>query len=176
MPRAEIKIDASALKGLLSLMEHIDSKVKRKGLKKALSEAGSLIVTDAKSIVRRKHSILLNALGSKEKVVLRKDNQYAFSVIGPERRAGQKINGVERIPTKYAHFVEYGTAAHPSGKGDLTSEILLKRKNATRKAQGSIHPGSAPFPFLRRAWDGNKAKALDVIGTILKDAIDEGSA
>ena len=176
MPRAIINIDASALKNLLNLMEHIDTKVKRAGLKKALREAGALIVTDAKSSVRRKYSILYDAIGSKEKVVLRKGNQFAFSVIGAGRRQGQKIGGVERIPTKYAHFVEYGTAAHPTGKNDLTNEILLKRKGAKAKAQGSIHPGSAPFPFLRRAWDSNKTRAIDVISQVLTDTINEGSS
>ena len=175
MPRAEIRIDASALKGLLTVMEHIDNKVKRAGLKKALKDAGALVINDAKSIVKRKHSILYDSLGSKEKVVLRKGNQFAFSVIGATRRAGQKIGGIEKIPTKYAHLVEYGTAPHPIGKNDVTSEVLLKRKNVSRKAQGSLHPGSRPFPFLRRAWEGNKAKALDVIAKVLKDTIDEGS-
>ena len=74
MPRAEIRIDASSLKGLLTLMEHIDDKVKRSGLKKALKNAGSLVINDAKSIVRRKHSILYNSLASKEKVILRTGN------------------------------------------------------------------------------------------------------
>jgi len=88
----------------------------------------------------------------------------------------EKIGGVEKIPTKYAHFVEFGTAPHPAGKGDLTNETLLSRKGAKRKAQGAIHPGSAPFPFLRRAWDGNKIKAIDVIAKVLTDTIQEGSA
>ena len=176
MPRAEIRIDSSSLKGLLNLMEHINDKVKRAGLKKALHEAGALVVNDAKSIVRRKYSILHDAIGSKEKVVLRKGNQFGFSVIGAERRAGRTIGGVDRIPTKYAHFVEYGTAAHPTGKNDLTNDILLKRKGAKAKAQGSIHPGSAPSPFLRRAWDNNKTKAIDVMGKILNDTINEGAS
>jgi len=176
MPRAAIKIDASALKNLLNLMEHIDTKVKRAGLKKALHEAGALIVTDAKSSVRRKYSILYDAIGSKEKVVLRKGNQFGFSVIGAERRAGRTIGGFDRIPTKYAHFVEYGTAAHPTGKNDLTNEILLKRKGSKAKAQGAIHPGSAPFPFFRRAWDSNKTKAIDVMAKVLNDTINEGSS
>jgi HK97 gp10 family phage protein len=176
MPRAAINIDASALKGLLNLMEHINDKVKRSGLKKALHEAGALIVTDAKSSVRRKYSILHDSIGSKEKVVLRKGAQFGYSVIGAERRAGRIIGGVERIPTKYSHFVEYGTAAHPTGKNDLTNEILLKRKGAKAKAQGAIHPGSAPFPFLRRAWDSNKTKAIDVMAKVLHDTINEGSS
>ena len=176
MPRAVINIDASSLKNLLNLMEHIDTKVKRAGLKKALREAGALIVTDAKNSVRRKYSILYDSLGSKEKVVLRKGNQFGFSVIGAERRAGRIIGGVDRIPTKYAHFVEYGTAAHPTGKNDLTNDILLKRKGAVRKAQGSLHPGSAPFPFLRKAWDSNKTKAIDVMGKVLNDTINEGAS
>lgn len=176
MPRAAINIDASSLKGLLNLMEHINDKVKRAGLKKALHEAGALVVNDAKSIVRRKYSILYDSLGSKEKVVLRKGNQFGFSVIGAERRAGRNIGGVDRVPTKYAHFVEYGTAAHPTGKNDLTNEVLLKRKGAVGKAQGKIHPGSAPTPFLRRAWDSNKTKAIDVMGKILNDTINEGAS
>lgn len=176
MPRAEIKIDSSSLKGLLTLMEHIDAKVKRKGLKKALKNAGALVVDDAKNIVRRKHSILYNSIASKEKVILRKGNQFAFAVIGATRRAGQKIGGVDRIPTKYAHFVEYGTAPHPSGKNDLTNKTLLGRKGAKRKAEGSLHPGSAPFPFLRKAWLGNKDKALDVIAKVLSDTINEGAS
>lgn len=176
MPRASINIDASSLKGLLNLMEHINDKVKRAGLKKALSDASALIVGDAKNIVRRKNSVLHDSISSKQKVILRKGNQFAFSVIGATRRASKKIAGVEQIPTKYAHFVEYGTAAHPSGKGDLTNETLLGRKGAKRKAQGSIHPGSAPFPYLRRAWDSNKTKALDVISQVLTDTINEGSA
>ena len=109
-------------------------------------------------------------------MVLRKGNQFGFSVIGAERRAGRTIGGVDRIPTKYSHFVEYGTAAHPTGKNDLTNEILLKRKGSKAKAQGAIHPGSAPFPFLRRAWDSNKTKAIDVMGKILNDTINEGSS
>lgn len=176
MPRAAINIDASSLKGLLNLMEHINDKVKRAGLKKALHEAGALVVNDAKNSVRRKYSILYDSLGSKEKVVLRKGNQFGFSVIGAERRAGRNIGGVQRIPTKYAHFVEYGTAAHPTGKNDLTNEVLLKRKGAVRKAQGTLHPGSAPFPFLRKAWDNNKTKAIDVMGKILNDTINEGAS
>lgn len=176
MPRAEIKIDASSLKGLLNLMEHIDAKVKREGLKKALKDASALVVNDAKNIVRRKHSILYNAIASKEKVILRKGNQFAFSVIGATRRAGQKIGGIDRIPTKYAHFVEYGTAPHPSNKNDLTNKTLLGRKGAKQKAEGGLHPGSAPFPFLRRAWSGNKDKALDVIAKVLGDTINEGAS
>jgi len=176
MPRAEIRIDSSSLKGLLSLMEHIDTKVKREGLKNALQAAGKIVVTAAIKRVSIKHRVLQNALDIREKVVLKKSEQYAYAVIGPRRRAGVKIGKLEHIPTKYAHFVEYGTAAHPIGAGDVTNELLLTRKDKDYKAEGKMHPGGRPKPYLRPAWDETKDQALNIIAAILGEAVDKGAA
>lgn len=176
MPRAEIRIDASSLKGLLTLMEHIDTKVKREGLKNALQAAGKIVVAAAIRRVAIKHRVLQNALDVREKVVLKNSEQYAYAVIGPRRRAGVKIGKLEHIPTKYAHFVEYGTAAHPTGRDDVTNEELLKRKDKTYKASGKLHIGGRPKPYLRPAWDETKDRALNTIEAILGQIIDKGAA
>lgn len=176
MPRAEIRIDASSLKGLLTLMEHIDTKVKREGLKNALQAAGKIVVAAAIRRVAIKHRVLQNALDVREKVVLKNSEQYAYAVIGPRRRAGVKIGKLEHIPTKYAHFVEYGTAAHPTGRDDVTNEELLKRKDKTYKASGKLHIGGRPKPYLRPAWDETKDRALNTIEAILGQTIDKGAA
>lgn len=176
MPRAEIRIDSSSLKGLLTLMEHINTKVKREGLKNALQTAGKIVVAAAMRRVSIKYRVLYDALDIREKVVLKNSEQYAYAVIGPRRRAGRKIGKFERIPTKYAHFVEYGTAAHPIGAGDVTNEVLLTRKDKNYKAEGKMHPGGRPKPYLRPAWDETKDKALNIIATILGETIDKGAA
>lgn len=44
-----------------------------------------------------------------------------------------------------AHLVEFGTAPHVNGG----------------KFKGSHHPGTAPQPFMRPAWDGQKQAVLD---------------
>lgn len=176
MPRAEIRIDSSSLKGLLSLLEQIDTKVKRQGMKTALQAAGKIVVHAALKRVAVKHRVLQNALDVREKVVLKSSAQYAYAVIGPRRRAGVKIGKLEHIPTKYAHFVEYGTAKHPAGEGDVTNEILLQRKDKNYKSTGYMHPGGRPKPYLRPAWDETKDQALNIISAILGETIDKGAA
>lgn len=176
MPRAEIRIDASSLKGLLTLMEHIDTKVKREGLKKALHTAGKLMAAAAIRKVAVKYRVLQNAIDVREKVVLKNAEQYAYAVVGPRRRAGRKIGNLEHIPTKYAHFVEYGTAKHPAGEGDVTNEVLLQRKDKSYKSTGFMHPGGRPKPYLRPAWDETKDQALNVMAAILGDTVEKGAA
>ncbi|XQZ45688.1 HK97 gp10 family phage protein [Paracoccus yeei] len=60
----------------------------------------------------------------------------------------------------HAHLVEFGTAPH---------------KNAGLFA-GSQHPGTAPQPFARPAWDANKDEALQIIATELRAQIDKAVA
>lgn len=57
----------------------------------------------------------------------------------------------------YAHLVEFGTKPHI---------------NAGMFA-GSKHPGTAPRPFVRPAWDSNKDAAMQIIATELRVEIDK---
>lgn len=173
MPRAEIKIDTSSLKELVSLMENIDKKVRNKGLREALKAGKKIFLEAARMKVPKNYKVLLKSLGSREKFKFAKG--FAYSVLGAKRRQGRKIKGLERIPTKYAHLVEYGAAPHTIGRGDITSDILLQN-GRSYKSTGKMHPGAKPKPFLRPAWDENKTKILAEMEKVLKAAIEEGRA
>lgn len=59
----------------------------------------------------------------------------------------------DRAP--HAHLVEFGTAPHINGG----------------KFAGSKHPGTAPQPFVRPAWDATQDIALSIITTELRAQI-----
>ncbi|MFC3059512.1 HK97-gp10 family putative phage morphogenesis protein [Paenirhodobacter populi] len=61
------------------------------------------------------------------------------------------------VKAPYAHLVEFGTAPHKAGG-------MFK---------GADHPGTAPQPFIRPAWDGNKDEALRIISTEMRVLIDK---
>ena len=169
MPRAEIKIDTSSLSHLIKAMEELDRKVRNKALREALKAGRKVFIAAARSLVPTKYKVLKKSLGFREKFKFAKG--FAYSVVGPKRRAGRTIKGLERIPTKYAHLVEFGAAPHTIGRGDITSDILLAKKRKY-KSTGAMHPGAAPKPFLRPAWDNNKGKILAEMEKILKAAIE----
>lgn len=191
---SKIFIEAGALESLLKNMEHIDRHVKRVALAEALEAGAEIILDSARQKVKRASGHLANSLGMRKKIVLQKKAQYSYAVIGPIRRSyaatikrlhmnrsqrrQQKNSGTEELnsATQYSHFVEYGTAAHPIGSGDLTNETLLSRKGAVRKSQGAKHPGAKPQPFLRPAYDETKERVIKVMGDILADGIERGSS
>jgi HK97 gp10 family phage protein len=168
---SKIFIEAGALEGILKNMEHIDKYIKRVALADALEAGGEIILQAARAKAKRKSGHLANSLGLRKKIVLQKNAQYSYAVIGP-LRSTEAVNSA----TQYAHFVEYGTAAHPIGSGDLTNETLLGRKGAVRKAQGANHPGARPQPFLRPAYDETKDRVIKVMGDILADGVERGSS
>ena len=192
--RSKIFIEAGALESILKNMEHIDKYVKRVALADALEAGGEIILQAARQKVKRKSGHLANSLGMRKKIVLQKRAQYSYAVIGPLRRSyaatikrlhmtrsqrrQQTRSGAEAVnsATQYSHFVEFGTAAHPIGSGDLTNETLLGRKGATRKAQGANHPGARPQPFLRPAYDETKDRVIKIMGEILADGVERGSS
>lgn len=60
----------------------------------------------------------------------------------------------------HAHLVEFGTAPHINGG----------------RFAGSQHPGTAPRPFARPAWDANKDAALQNIAAELAAEINKAAA
>jgi HK97 gp10 family phage protein len=174
MPRAEIKMDTSSLNHLIKAMEELDRKVRNNALRKALKEGRSIYLKAARTLVPTKYKVLKKSLGFREKFKFAKG--FAYSVIGPKRRAGKTIKGLERIPTKYAHLVEFGTTPHSVNSGSKKGKGLLGiAKKIFNLFTGLPHPGSRPKPFLRPAWDQNKSKILSEMEKILKSAIEGGS-
>ncbi|MED4586669.1 HK97 gp10 family phage protein [Brevibacillus choshinensis] len=62
----------------------------------------------------------------------------------------------------YAHFVEFGTAAHATGKGSN-----LKRQ----KQHGRIHPGSDAQPFLVPAWEQERPQYIADMTKLVRDVV-----
>lgn len=60
----------------------------------------------------------------------------------------------------HAHFVEFGTKPH------INSGLFA----------GSQHPGTAPQPFIRPAWDATSGTALDLIGDVMRQEIMKAAA
>lgn len=60
----------------------------------------------------------------------------------------------------HAHLVEFGTAPHAAGG----------------MFAGAAHPGTAPQPFARPAWDAKKDEALEIVATELRAQIDKAIA
>ncbi|OJY34644.1 MAG: hypothetical protein BGP11_08490 [Rhodobacterales bacterium 65-51] len=64
------------------------------------------------------------------------------------------------VRAPHAHLVEFGTAPHINGG----------------KFAGSQHPGTAPQPFVRPAWDATQGRALVIITDQLRVQIDRAVA
>lgn len=63
------------------------------------------------------------------------------------------------VPAFYDHLVQGGTKGHRLGKGEsLGRESVRGRKAVVRTGQlrGGMHPGTAPNPYRKRAWEVSK--------------------
>lgn len=163
------------LTGTAELVKAIENALKKhdaKSVRKALMPAGKMIVDEARRRAptsRRAHSF---TTASGEKVTIQPGNlqrsiqilpvfrKLPFMVyVGPKvaRRNASKAS----VNAYYAHFVEYGTAAHNVGyKGKYVS------------AKGGEHPGAKMQPFMRPALDsvGNQAvsRAMEDIAKMIE--------
>lgn len=78
--------------------------------------------------------------------------------------SGDGVVGTGRNARRYAHLVEFGASPHTVGKGSA-----LKKKGKKAAAQfGILHPGHAPRPFMRPAWDTKQAEAAKQVETVAR--------
>lgn len=79
---------------------------------------------------------------------------FAYGVTPRGRTTLRKVKKGQRAqikPRKYAHLVEFGTAAHSVRKGSRKGSVPPKAKP---------HPGGQPRPFMRPALVGEAEKAV----------------
>lgn len=78
--------------------------------------------------------------------------------------SGDGVVSTGRNARRYAHLVEFGAAPHTVGKLSR-----LKKKGRRAAAQfGIMHPGHAPRPFMRPAWDTKQAEAAKQVETVAR--------
>lgn len=189
MPSVDIKVDLSSLKNLIEEIKKIENKIRNKAVRTALNKGAKIFVKAARNkakeppriqprgkngkIIRKKMIKLSKTLSKSIDVRVKqfRTTGNAYAIIGPKRRAGRTVKGEIKVPSKYAHLVEFGTAPHPIGKGSITSEALIKNGRGF-KSVGGIHPGARPKPFMRPAYDASRSAMLNQIETVLKDAIE----
>lgn len=144
---------------VVSALQDLEKKVRKKALRAAVSKAGSIILKRAKQLAPKDSGLLKKSLGRKVKVY---PSGVAVAIVGPRkgfrqdatRRKG-KWAAVSTIadPTKYGHLVELGTAPH------------------TLKRSGISHPGSSPRSFLRAALDSSQGEIREAMANEIKRVI-----
>ncbi len=164
MFRIRAKIAPGSLQGVLRTLAAIDKKAARKALRRAVTLAARLVREDAKARLSAQGAVrtglLRKSLGVKLKSNFPKG--YVYGVVGPrrgfKREIGQMIeaNAIRSLerrgaridrkpvyadPVRYAHLVEYGTK-HSQAK-----------------------------PFMRPALDENKTRVIDLMTSVIREAI-----
>lgn len=124
-------------------------------LRNALTKASKPVVAAAQAGVHEDRTgQLRRSLGA----VTRSYRNAIVVVMGPRRGFDTVVvsrftgKAMRVDPAKYAHLVEFGTAAHWQPKLNW------------------MHPGARPKPFLRPAWDAKQSEAE----RILVEQIDAG--
>jgi len=181
------------LTGLAEVLKQfgVVGKLVRAASRKGVNEATKLVLNTAKSLVPQRTRMLYKALG--RKVVAMKNGGGYVGIVGPRKdisdkerarrqrefeqgkrkrapggprfRKVVKYKGREIVvnPVKYAHLVEYGTKPGAPKKKRVMSD--------GETVFGARTKGVAPRPFMRPAWEQNKAACEAVIAQCLKDAI-----
>lgn len=183
----------SQLTGLAEVLKQFGAvgKVVRAASRKGVNEATKLVLATAKSLVPQRTGLLRKALG--RKVVAMRNGGGYVGVIGPRKDLSEKERakrhrefeqgkrkrapGGPRFrkvvkykgreitvnPVHYAHLVEYGTKPGLPKKRRVMSD--------GEQVYGVRTKGVAPRPFLRPAWETNKARCEGVILQALRDAL-----
>jgi HK97 gp10 family phage protein len=145
MADVTIKGGADLAKALAEFPVKLEAQV----MQSALRGGANVIAARARSLV----PVNTGELRKSIKVRARKNKRTGF--VNVYLAAGGRRKG----DPFYAHMVEFGTAPHeirPKGKRSLLVAGLLR--------EVVQHPGAAPRPFLRPAFDSESQRAVDEIG------------
>lgn len=175
--------NVKGLDQLLNKLQHLAKKTTRTGIaRKALHKAMAPVQKKAKQKLVDNKSIEtgLLKLSIGRRIRVYSQSGTVVAIVGPRtgfKRMGRgrksrkgtvkslyaKMmehgkNGRPRMPSKYAHLVEFGTRPHTVGKGDRHPANV--RRNEKAKQTGPMHPGARAKPFIRPAWDENRQASL----------------
>ena len=152
-----MSLTVTGLDNLVKKLQRLDKKVETKALKQSVRSAAKPVQAAAKSRVPVDSGVVKRSIGTKVK----KYKGGASAIIGPRKGFKSKKHSEEEIKTatRVATMLEYGTPPH---KIDITvdgKEVTLN------------HPGAAAKPFMRPAFEQNKAKAKSIMAEELMKVI-----
>mgnify|MGYP006935485075 CR=1 FL=1 len=171
-----VHMDLTGDKKLIAALNSLGGTQLNKIVRAAETKAMRPMAKSAKANAPVETGTLKKSIGVKTKTYRRSGT--VVTVVGPrigferevtvETPTGERIREV-RNPSKYAHLVEFGTAAHAVKKG----AINVIRHNTEREREGLAiaqsatatekHRGAQKKPFLRPAFDSNKGGAQAIL-------------
>lgn len=123
-----VGVEIRGLKELEEKLRKLPDKMAKRVYRQAMSKALTPLVKLMKAYAPKRTGALRRSITKNIKTMGARG--LIIGMAGPAK--GKKIGGSR--PSRYAHLVEFGTAPHYQEK--------LKK----------MHPGSAPRPFIRRAY------------------------
>ena len=141
-----IRTHIEGLAASIAKLDSVEKKLRTKILRKAMGQAGKLVLWAAKAKARRVTGLLRRSLGRKVKLF---KNGVAIAIVGPRVGFEQEVQRGGRTvmskPTKYSHLVEKGTKH------------------------------SKPQPFLRPAGEEQKGIVESAIGNTIANGIEDAA-
>lgn len=167
---------------LQNILKNLPDNIYRKVIARASRKAVGPVLRSARNKAPRETGLLRKSLGIKVKQYKRAG--VTVALVGPRKgfkelvkvyMHGGKANNVYRNPVSYAHLVEFGTRAH-SLTADAENRITSGSKEDVRQYMLAIttpkkHPGAKAQPFLRPAYDENRARMIEIMHSTIGIAV-----
>ena len=152
-----VTVDLTGFAELEKELERLSRSAGKAVLRRALKKAGEPLVEIARGNVPVDTGGLAASMAISTKLdkrqagqhrkMFRNDKASVEMFIGPSYDLG--------AGGRHGHLVEFGTKPHINGG----------------KFAGTMHPGTAPRPFMRPAWDGDQTAMLERLKVDLWDEI-----
>lgn len=142
----------------------LQQKLARGAMRGAITKAARLVTAKAKALAPVSTGLLKKSI--RQKVITDTKKNLVTVIIGPSNNVVGQVdrlgNGAITIarPAKYAHLVEFGTAA----RGSFGRDSVI------------IEPGNAPQPFMRPAWEATRDTAAEKYKAELAPEIQKAAA
>lgn len=164
-------VEIKGLDEIEKRLQALPEKIRRKYIRTALKEGSDLILEEARSKVKRSQVMRHPKAGHLADAIV--------SRISVGMNSASARVGVDYKKVSTGHLVEFGTKPHQVG---------LKVKSGPRKGQRRIirfsdgtfrfaiseqHPGARKQPFMRPAYDAKGDEALNIMLTMLAQAVEK---
>lgn len=182
-----MRVSVDGAKEILATLDDLTKQARRAVTKVAFRKAGAMIRKDMRGHLRKGYGEETRVLKKSISVRVKSPKgqpDVIHLIVGPGAKKGMvvtppgRVKEQRRVPTMYAHLVEFGTAAH-------TIRIAPRRVTVLREGEPVeieteertvIHPGARPKPFIRPAIEAAKSKLKGVIAEALREAIARATA
>lgn len=159
----KVGIDTVQIAELVHRLRDLDKKAARAAVRKGLNEVTKVVTKDAKANVPKGTGLLRKSIG--RKIIVSRGGAKLLGVVKP--RGGAKfaktVNGKKVSPIRYAHLVEYGRV-----------RVSVKHKRVLAgngNFFGTTAKAVPPRPFMRTAWEKNKAASVGLVRAQVQKAI-----